>query len=132
MCRSHNPATQTQGQGHMSRSWDLHLKFMYAPSLLNHLLDFHLTSLKCSPQRVVVLNSWLIYIDSRSRSKYKVMGFTLEFGFHSISLGPFERSSLNFTQMLISVRQRAEPMQTQGQSHSLRSMDLLLNFVSIP
>ena len=42
-----------------------------------------------------------------SRSHFKVMGFALEFRVHSISPEPFERSSLNFAQMLISVRRFA-------------------------
>ena len=38
------------------------------------------------------------------RLKVKVMGFSFEFGVHSISPLPVERFSLNIGQMLISVR----------------------------
>ena len=44
-----------------------------------------------------------------SRSRVKVKGFTLEFCVGSISPEPFERFSLNFTKMFLSVRQCAEP-----------------------
>ena len=48
VCRAYGSATQTQGQGHTVRSWDLPLNCMSAPYLLNHLTHFHLTSSKCS------------------------------------------------------------------------------------
>ena len=57
-----------------------------------------------------VQSSWLNYPDSRSKSHFKVMGFTLEFGVRSISPQPFERFSLKFTQMFSSVRLCAESM----------------------
>ena len=48
VCRAHDSATVTQGQGHTSRSWDLPLNFESAPYLLeasrylmNPLNDFH-------------------------------------------------------------------------------------------
>ena len=44
------------------------------------------------------------------RLKVKVKGFTLEILVRSISPERFRRFSLNFTQMLFSVRRRAEPM----------------------
>ena len=50
-----------------------------------------------------------------------VMGFTLEFRVGSISPEPFERFSLNFTQMFLSVTWSAEPM-TQLCKHKVNVM----------
>ena len=55
-------------------------------------------SLKCSSQWDGVQNPWLSYADSRSRSHFKVMGFTLQLYVRSISPESFERFSLNFKQ----------------------------------
>ena len=59
-------------------------------------------------------------------SRFKVKGFTLEVRACSISPEPFERFSLNFTQMFFSVSWRAEPM-TQlcklSQDHTSNSWD---------
>ena len=55
-------------------------------------------------------SQWLNYPDSGSRSHFKVMGFMLEFRAGSISPEAFERSSLNFTHIFLSVRCCAEPM----------------------
>ena len=53
--------------------------------------------------------------------------FTLEFRVRSISPEPFERFSLNFTQIFLSVSWCANPllsaMQTQSQGHTSRSWD---------
>ena len=55
---------------------------------------------------------WTIFIKlySRSRSHFNVVGFTLQFCVCSISSEPFERFIVNFTQMPLSVRRCAEPM----------------------
>ena len=45
-----------------------------------------------------------------SQTQLKVIGFSLEFYVHSISLEHFERFALNFGQMFISGRSFAEPM----------------------
>ena len=50
VCRTHDSAMQTQGQGHQINP---------APYLLNPLEDFHSTSPKCSSQWDSVQNSWL-------------------------------------------------------------------------
>ena len=47
---------------------------------------------------------------SMSRSLFNVVGFPLQFCVRSISSVPFERFIFNFTQMSLSVRQCAEPM----------------------
>ena len=47
---------------------------------------------------------------SDTRSQFKVIGFALEFRIGSISPQPFERFSLNFIQMFLSVIQCAEFM----------------------
>ena len=64
------------------------------------------------------------------------MGFTPKFCIRSISPEPFEKFSLNFGQMFISVRRCAETnesvMQTQGKGHTSRSWNLLFNFVFAP
>ena len=55
-------------------------------------------------------NLWLIYADSMSRSQFKAMGFALKLCFCSISPKPFEIFSINFGQMLISVKRCTEHM----------------------
>ena len=40
VCRTHDSARQTQGQGHTSKSWDLPISFVSVPYLLNPLKDF--------------------------------------------------------------------------------------------
>ena len=91
--------TQTQGQVQTSRSWYLVLNFVSTPCLLNPFKIFiklcsniNFSEIVC---RANVLASW-------SRSQFKVMGFTIEFPVHPIFPEPFERFSLNFTQMLLS------------------------------
>ena len=103
VCRTHKLVMQTQGQGHTSRSWDLLFNFVSTIYILSPLKDFYLTSLKCSPKWVGIQNPWLSYADTRSRPHFKVMGFTLQFCVHCIYPKSFERFSLNFTQMFLSV-----------------------------
>ena len=93
MCRTYDSATQTQGQGHNLR-WDLPFNLCLLhiwPYLLNRLNLFHYTSFKCSSYWDSVQNLWLSYNDSRSRSQFKVICFTLEFCDCSMSPEPFER-----------------------------------------
>ena len=47
LCWAHDPATQTQCQGHQSWSKGLPLNLVFAQYLLNSLIDFHDTSLVC-------------------------------------------------------------------------------------
>ena len=46
MCRTHNSAMLTQGQGH---NWRSAVSFLFAPYLLKPLKDFHVTLVKCLP-----------------------------------------------------------------------------------
>ena len=71
-------------------------------------------------------NPWHIYADSRSRSRLQFMGFTLAFRVRSKSPLPLE----GFRWSNVHVSKNG--MQTQGQSHSSRSSDLPLCFVSAP
>ena len=45
------------------------------------------------PMCPMSVSTWLCYLDSRSRSRVKFIGFTLEFHVHSISPEPFDRFS---------------------------------------
>ena len=67
-------------------------------------------SLKCSPHGDVVQNPWFSYAQSMSSSYLKIMELTLQFYVCSISSEPFERFSLNFSQLFLSVIRCAEPM----------------------
>ena len=74
VCRANDSATQTQGQGHTSRSWDLPLNSMsfksHQPIVRNSL---NITQMFL--WWVDVQNPWLSYANSKSRSHFKVMGF---------------------------------------------------------
>ena len=110
VCKTFELGLQTQGQGQPARSWYLPFNFVSTPYLLNHLNDFHLTSPKYSCQWDGVLNTWPSYAVLRSRWQFKVMGFTLEVRGCYISPEPFDKNSINFTQMSLSVRRCAEAM----------------------
>ena len=72
-------------------------------------------------------------LPTRSRSQFKVMGLSLEFRVHSVSLLPLGWFSLDFGQMFICgtmCRIYKSAMGTQGQGHSSRSRVWALNFVS--
>ena len=60
------------------------------------------------PLKDGVQNSWLSHADSRSRSQMTVIGLSLDVRVHSISLLPLKGFSLNFGQILASVRWCAE------------------------
>ena len=71
-------------------------------------------------------NLWLGYTNSRSRSQFKVMWFTLEFGVCTISSKPFELVSLYFIQVFLLMRQCAKPMtQLQRLKVTVQSQMLL-------
>ena len=101
---------------------------MPAPYLQNPLSDCHETS-----QWEDVQNLWLGYADSRAISHFKVKWFILHESIRgrSISPEPFERFSLNFTQMFLTLCRVHDPA-TYAQSRRSRSWDLPLNFVSAP
>ena len=99
MCRTYDLATQTQGQGHTTRSCDLPFN-----SCLLHISWILYTSLKCSSQWDGVQSTWPSYLDSRSQVKVKELILCV----HSIPPETFERFLLNFTQMFLSVRRCAE------------------------
>ena len=85
MCRTNDLATQTQCQGHTSRSWGLPLNLVSFESPQ----PFVRFSLNITQMFLSV--SWcadpmtLSYANSKSRSHFKVMGFTLEFSVLRIS-----------------------------------------------
>ena len=100
VCRSNDSATITlKCHGHISRS----LQFSVWSYHLSSLNVCFLNSLKCSPQWDVVQNSWLSNAQSR-----KGMEFTLQFCVRSIASEPFERFSLNFTPLFLSMRRCAD------------------------
>ena len=73
-------------QGHGIYPWIL------CPLHISQPLDnFHYTLPRCSSQWEGVQNPWLGYVDSRSRSHFKVMGFTLEFHAQSYLLNQGSR-----------------------------------------
>ena len=142
---------QTQGQGHTLRSWDLPLNFVPGPlsPQLFERFSLNITQMFLSVRRCAKLmthlprlqsrlptRSWDLPLNfiwsvplsegvcwthnSRSRSLFKVMEFTLHVC--SISPEPFERFSLNFTQMLL-CRALDSAMQSHGQAHTSRLWD---------
>ena len=131
MCRTHDSATQTQGKV-MGFSLEFRVCSISPEAFERFSLNFDQIFL--SVRWCAELMTRLSY--PRSMSHFKVVGFTLQFRVCSISPEPFERSSLNFDQMFISVRQCAEPMtqlhrlevNVTLQGHSI----LPINFVYAP
>ena len=74
------------------------------------LKDFHHVLLKCFSQWDSTESTYPSYLYSRSRTYVKFKEFTLDFCVRSISPESLGRFYLNFTQMLFSVSQCAEPM----------------------
>ena len=74
--RTIDSAMQTQGQGRTSRSYDLPFGFVSTLYLMDPLKGFHISLLKCYSQCEGVQSQWLSYPDSRSRTHFKVMGFS--------------------------------------------------------
>ena len=108
MCRTHNSAMGTQGQGHSSRSRVWALNFMSTRYHLYPWKDFLLILVKCLPQWND--NAEPIAQPCRlTRSQFKVMGLSLEFCVCSLSPLPLRGFSLNFVHMFTLVGQCAEP-----------------------
>ena len=136
MCRTYGPATQTQGQCHTSRSWDLALNFVSALYLLNHLMDFHQTSLSMilSTSRFAEPITQL----PRIKTKVTVQGHEI----YPWMLCPLQISwtlwaiFIKFYQdvILSETVYRTYDLATQIkiQCPTSRSWDLSLNFVSAP
>ena len=99
--------------------------------------SFERFSLNCTQMFLLVrrcVEVMLSFADSRSRSHFKVMGFTLHFLVSSISPEPFERFSfkfhLNVPLSETVCRTHNSAMQSEGQGHTSRSCDL--PFLSTP
>ena len=106
MCRTHNSAMGTQGQGHSSS---------LSP-------EFHVHSISPLPLEGFSFNFGQMFASVKwcaepiaqpcrlTRSQFKVMGLSLEFCVRSVSPLPVGGLSLNFGQMFTSVGQCAEPI----------------------
>ena len=100
------PRLKVTGQGQMIYPWIL----CRLPISLTLEAIFIKLQTKYYSELDNVQNLWHSYTDSRSRSQFKVMWFTLELDFCSISPKLFELVSSCFIQMFLLVRQCAESM----------------------
>ena len=123
VCRSNASATNTlKGHGPISRSWIFLPLFLASGRLSSLNVFFYSLTRRCAEHTH----------DSVTHSQVKVMEFTRHFCVRSIASEPFERFSLNFTQLFLSVRRCVEPM---NQLRSLKvkpegDTSMLLGFCS--
>ena len=101
VCRIHDSATKTQGQGHSSCSKALPLNFVSAPYLLNPMKDFY----KFFGQMLISLRQCAEPLTQLHRLWVKAH---LEFLVCSISQEPL-KNSIRFDQMLIWMSRYVEP-----------------------
>ena len=126
MCRTYDTATQTPGQGHASRSWDL---------------PFCVRCISPEPFERFSLNFTLKVplSETVSRTHNSAMQSEGQGIYHFVSAPYLQNSLKDFHQislkMFLSVRWCAETMTQlcrQGQGHTSRSWDLPLTFMSVP
>ena len=134
MCRTHNSAMGTQGQGHSSRSWVRALNFVSTRYLFYPWKDFFFNF-----GQMFASVKWCAEPVAQpcrlTRSQLKVTSLSLETGVGSVSPLLLEGFSLNVGQMFASVRwcrTHNSAMLTQGQGHNWRSPVWALNSEAAP